>query len=61
MRWISRAATTRTLSISLYDQVQEMNYRAAGRTAWLLVALSFAGLLAVYTRGAGASRKALLD
>ncbi len=42
---------TRTLSISLYDQVQEMNYRAAGRTAWLLLAMSFAALLLVYARG----------
>lgn len=44
---------TRTLSISLYDQVQEMNYRAAGRTAGLLMALSFAALLAVYARSSG--------
>ncbi len=43
--------STRTLSISLYDQVQEMNYSAALRTAWLLLALSFGALLAVYAQG----------
>jgi molybdate transport system permease protein len=39
---------TRTLSIALYDQVQEFNYRAANRTALLLLAISLAALLAIY-------------
>jgi molybdate transport system permease protein len=43
---------TRTLSISIFDQVQELNYTAANRTALTLIALSFAALLAVYWRGA---------
>jgi molybdate transport system permease protein len=41
---------TRTLSISIYDQVQELNYSAADRTALLLVAISFLALLLVYWR-----------
>jgi len=41
---------TRTLSISIYDQVQELNYSAADRTALLLVVLSFLALLLVYWR-----------
>lgn len=42
---------TRTLSISIFDLVQEPNYPAANRTALWLVILSFAALLIVYTRG----------
>jgi molybdate transport system permease protein len=42
---------TRTLSISIFDQVQELNYSGANRTALALIALSFAALLAVYWRG----------
>src|SRR5580658_5179792 len=41
---------TRTLSISIYDQVQEANYTAANRTSLALVAISFLALLAVYAR-----------
>ncbi len=41
---------TRTLSISIFDQVQELNYTAANRTALALVTLSFAALLLVYSR-----------
>ena len=41
---------TRTLSISIFDQVQELNYAAANRTALWLVALSFVALLIVYMR-----------
>jgi molybdate transport system permease protein len=41
---------TRTLSISIYDQVQELQYSAANLTAAALVALSFAALLVVYGR-----------
>jgi molybdate transport system permease protein len=42
---------TRTLSISIFDQVQELNYTAANRTALALIAISFIALLAVYWRG----------
>ena len=42
--------STRTLSISLFDQVQEGNYAAADRTALWLVALSFATLVAMQVR-----------
>jgi molybdate transport system permease protein len=42
---------TRTLSISIFDQVQELNYTAANRTSLALIALSFAALLLVYWRG----------
>jgi molybdate transport system permease protein len=42
---------TRTLSISIFDQVQELNYTAANRTALALVTLSFLALLLVYWRG----------
>ena len=41
---------TQTLSISLYDQVQEFNYAAANRTALVLVAVSLAALLVIYSR-----------
>jgi molybdate transport system permease protein len=39
---------TRTLSISLFDQVQEFNYAAANRTAFLLLVFSMAALLLIY-------------
>jgi molybdate transport system permease protein len=48
--------STRTLSVSLYDLVQEMNYSAAARTSWLLIALSFLALLVVYAFGSRATR-----
>ncbi|HEX4591142.1 MAG TPA: molybdate ABC transporter permease subunit [Gemmataceae bacterium] len=38
---------TRTLSIAVYDDVQALDYAAAGRTALVLVAFAFAVLLAV--------------
>jgi molybdate transport system permease protein len=41
---------TRTLSISIFDQVQEMNYHAANITALALVGLSFIALLILYGR-----------
>ena len=41
---------TRTLSIVLFDQVQDFNYAAANRTAGLLLLLSTLGLLVVYGR-----------
>jgi molybdate transport system permease protein len=43
---------TRTLSIALYDQVQDFDYAAANRTAGLLLAFSLATLIVVYWRGA---------
>jgi molybdate transport system permease protein len=49
---------TRTLSIALYDQVQDFNYAAANRTAEVLLAFSLVTLLVVYWRGA--ERRSLL-
>ena len=43
---------TRTLSISIFDLVQEMNYSAASRTALALVGMSFIALLLLYARAA---------
>src|ERR1700722_18128106 len=43
---------TRTLSIALYDQVQDFNYAAANRTAGVLLAFSLLTLVAIYWRGA---------
>jgi molybdate transport system permease protein len=43
---------TRTLSIALFDQVQDFNYTAANRTALLLIAVSLLGLTTVYWRSA---------
>ncbi|QMV20129.1 molybdate ABC transporter permease subunit [Granulicella sp. 5B5] len=43
---------TRTLSISIYDLVEDMKYGAASRTALALVALSFVALLVLYGRSA---------
>lgn len=42
---------TRTLSIALYDQVENFNYAAANRTAGILLALSVAALAAIYWSG----------
>jgi molybdate transport system permease protein len=42
---------TRTLSVSVYDDVQAMEYEAAGRTAAVLVGFAFAGLMAVQLLG----------
>jgi molybdate transport system permease protein len=39
---------TRTISISIYDQVQSLQYDAANRTALVLLAFSFLVLVAVY-------------
>lgn len=41
---------TRTLSLSLYDQVQEANYSAAAHTSLLLILVSFLALLALQAR-----------
>lgn len=39
---------TRTLSISLYDQVQDFSYTAANRTALLLLVVSLTALVVIY-------------
>ena len=44
---------TRTLSIVLYDQVENFNYGAAGRTAAILMGLSVLALVAIYSKGLG--------
>jgi molybdate transport system permease protein len=49
---------TRTLSIALYDQVQDFNYSAANRTAGVLLVFSVLTLLAIYLRRA--DRRSLL-
>ncbi len=49
---------TRTLSIALYDQVQDFDYGAANRTAAMLLAFSLLTLVVVYWRGA--ERRSLL-
>jgi len=42
---------TRTLSISIYDNVQALDYAAAGQTAFLLVAFSFVVLCVTHALG----------
>jgi molybdate transport system permease protein len=51
---------TRTLSIVLYDQVENFDYAAAGRTALLLLGLSALALIAIYStsRNRGSERRA---
>jgi molybdate transport system permease protein len=39
---------TRTVSIEIYDEVQSLNYAVAGKTAALLLAISYFVLLGVY-------------
>ncbi len=39
---------TRTVSISIYDEVQALNYRAAGETSLALLGISFAVLAVTY-------------
>jgi molybdate transport system permease protein len=39
---------TRTVSISIYDEVQALNYAAAGKTSLLLLCVSFAVLAVTY-------------
>lgn len=39
---------TRTVSIDIYDEVQALNYAAAAKTAFFLLAVSYAVLLLVY-------------
>jgi molybdate transport system permease protein len=45
---------TRTLSISIYDQVQDFAYAQANHTSLLLLGLSFLALLVIYGRGSKA-------
>jgi molybdate transport system permease protein len=40
---------TRTVSISIYDSVQSLDYAAAGRTSLVLLIISFAILLSTYS------------
>jgi molybdate transport system permease protein len=47
--------STQTLSIALFDQVQDGNYTAANHTAFLLIVLAIVGLLLVYARRPGRS------
>jgi molybdate transport system permease protein len=42
---------TRTLSIAIYDQVQEFSYAAANRTSLILIGVSLIALLLLYGRG----------
>lgn len=42
------AGVTRTVSISIYDDVQALNYAAAGRTALFLLVFSFGVLVLTY-------------
>jgi molybdate transport system permease protein len=51
---------TRTLSIVLYDQVENFDYAAAGRTALLLLGLSALALIAIYatSQRRGSERRA---
>jgi len=49
---------TRTLSIALYDQVQDFNYVEADHTALLLISLSFLALLLIYMRRARSEESA---
>lgn len=39
------ASVTRTISIAVYDDVQSLNYAAAGRTSFVLMGLSFVALV----------------
>ena len=45
---------TKTLSISLYDQVQEFQYVKANHTALVLLLFSFVALVVIYARRPGA-------
>lgn len=47
---------TRVISVALYEEVEGLNYGAAHRLAALLMALSFAVLLGLYTLNAQARR-----
>jgi molybdate transport system permease protein len=51
---------TQTLSILLYDKVQEFNYAAANQTALVLVVVSLAALMLIYSRRGGLRRGELV-
>jgi molybdate transport system permease protein len=44
----NRPGVTRTVSVSIYDHVQALDYGAAGRTSLLLLIVSFAILVVTY-------------
>lgn len=48
---------TQTLSIALYDQVQDFQYAQANQTALLLLAICFVALTLVYGQRAGRGRR----
>jgi molybdate transport system permease protein len=50
---------TRTVSIDIYDRVQSLDYSGASRTAFFLLAISFAVLAAVYGINRRAGRRML--
>ena len=50
------AGETRTLAISIYDAVEQLDYATAGRTSLLLLGVSFAVLVVTY----GLQRRSLL-
>lgn len=50
---------TRTLSIVLYDQVQDFNYSTANRTAAVLLVFSVLALVPLYVRRSGNTRSLL--
>jgi molybdate transport system permease protein len=50
---------TRTVSIDIYDRVQSLDYAGASRTAFFLLAISFAVLAAVYGINRRARRRLL--
>jgi molybdate transport system permease protein len=52
--------STRTLSIVLYNQVENFDYAAANRTATILLGLSVVALAALYSKGEkrGSARRA---
>ena len=54
------AGVTRTVSIDIYDRAQSLDFAAAGRTAFLLLVISFAVLSAVYGMNRRAARRAWL-
>jgi molybdate transport system permease protein len=45
----NRPGVTRTVSIAIYDQVEALEYSAAGRTALVLLAVSFGALVVTYS------------
>ena len=51
------AGVTRTVSISIYDQVQALDYAAAWKTSLALLAFSFAALALTYALQRGALNK----